>query len=791
MLDGETPQRPAPPRVSCFTSFAVGGLSRPSGTREAPARDVCPPRGTGANMSTARSGAESETRGWTTFDATMSALYSQPLDVVVAGSGSRIRMTSAVGHSVGLSVPNDAPAIGGDRFPLGIGLLLFVSVALAGNMVGTLLRYPDLGAAILYPPYAALTAVLVASRPRHWTWYVLASALVHLATHWPAWSLSWVLGADFANIARALVAAILLRKLFGGSPRLDDIRGFWWFLVSAVLLAPAVGATIGAANVVAHGRSESYLGPWVASWASNALTGLAMLPACIAGCRWVAAPRRWRVERARAIEAMLLVAALGATSVVAYLWGASPRHLALPVSALLPVLLWAALRFGSGGASLALTAVTFAAILGVDRGIGPSHPDTAFTLQVFVGCVTASMLCLSCVATSRVGVVRLFGALLASVHDQVAILDAGGVVLEISDSWRRFAETSSSPLDRIRVGDSYVAACQSAADRGDTTAAAMARGMTSVLAGERRRFELSYDHEVDGRRQFFMMTVEFLERPDGGAVVFRSNITARRQAQMEVQEQQRQLSHLARVAVLGQLSGAFAHELNQPLTAILSNAEAGRILLRRQPPDLEELANILRDIANDDRRAAEVIQRLRALLKRGERRTQSIDVKEFVDELLRLAKPELVTRQIATTVVVEPDAPSFPGDKVQVQQVLLNLLLNACEAMSGTPPADRRLTVTAKGDGAGYVHISITDSGPGIPSKLVDRLFEPFVSTKPDGLGLGLSISRTIVAAHAGRLWAENNAGGGTTMHCLFPVTDASRASRPDAAPATAIAPQP
>ncbi|HVQ15993.1 MAG TPA: ATP-binding protein, partial [Vicinamibacterales bacterium] len=146
--------------------------------------------------------------------------------------------------------------------------------------------------------------------------------------------------------------------------------------------------------------------------------------------------------------------------------------------------------------------------------------------------------------------------------------------------------------------------------------------------------------------------------------------------------------------------------------------------------------------------------------------------RELVEEVLQLARTELITRHIAATVVVEPGLPRFPGDKVQLQQVLLNLILNAGEAMGATEIAERRLIVTAKAEAKGDVHVSVRDSGSGIPSNLIDRLFEPFVTTKADGLGLGLSISRTIVAAHGGRLWAENNHDGGATIHCLIPVME-------------------
>jgi C4-dicarboxylate-specific signal transduction histidine kinase len=297
----------------------------------------------------------------------------------------------------------------------------------------------------------------------------------------------------------------------------------------------------------------------------------------------------------------------------------------------------------------------------------------------------------------------------------------------------------------------------------------------------RRRFEIEYEHQHDGRREAYMMSVEALERPDGGAVVTRANVTARRQAQMEIEEQRRELSRLARVAVLGQLSGAFAHELNQPLTAILSNAEAARHSLRRQPPDVELLAAILRDIIVDNKRAASVIDRLRALLKRGDQRLQLIDTPRLIGEVVTLARTELITRQVAVTVHVDPGLPSLWGDKVQLQQVFLNLVLNGCEAMSGMPAPSRQLILTGDVDREGSVHVTVRDYGTGIRPDMVERLFEPFVTTKSDGLGLGLSISRTIVATHGGRLWGANKpmAEPPCTSCCLSRNRQTRRATRP------------
>ena len=453
-------------------------------------------------------------------------------------------------------------------------------------------------------------------------------------------------------------------------------------------------------------------------------------------------------------------------------------HLALLLYAPLPALMWTAMRFGTGAASLGLTVLTCATIWRADRGTdllaGSTGDVTVLVLQLVVLLTTLPVLCIAAVAGARRGVVHLHRALLASLHDHVAILDARGVVLEVNDSWRRFTgATGATPFHNAGVGDDYVEACRATAAHGDVAAERALAGVARVLRRDVNRFEMEYDSAHGHRESRLLLSIEALERPDGGAVVTRANITARRQAQLEIDEQRRELSHLARVASLGQLSGAFAHELNQPLASISGNAEAARYLLKRRPPDLDELDSILRDILTADQRAAQVIRRLRALLRRGETRLQPMDAAELLNEVLELAHAELISRRITASAVVAPKLPAVLADRVQLQQVLLNLILNASEAMRLLPGADRRLTMTLDVDPNGNLHFSIRDCGTGIPSALIDHLFEPFVTTKPEGLGLGLSISRTIVAAHGGRLWAENNADCGATVHCLLPAAGA------------------
>jgi len=247
------------------------------------------------------------------------------------------------------------------------------------------------------------------------------------------------------------------------------------------------------------------------------------------------------------------------------------------------------------------------------------------------------------------------------------------------------------------------------------------------------------------------------------------DITRSHQVELEVQRQRDELAHLARVAALGELSGSLAHELRQPLTAILMNARAAERVLGRAGSDPSEVRGILGDIVADDQRAAEIIQRLQHLFKKGEVRRQPTDVNELVRQVTKLAHGELVLTGVELETDLAPELPSIQGDDVQLQQVLLNLVANACHAMADGLAPRRCLSVRTAATGQG-VHVTVSDRGPGIPAEDLERIFDPFVSSRPDGMGLGLAVCRTIVHAHGGALWAENDLESGARFHFTLPL---------------------
>lgn len=247
------------------------------------------------------------------------------------------------------------------------------------------------------------------------------------------------------------------------------------------------------------------------------------------------------------------------------------------------------------------------------------------------------------------------------------------------------------------------------------------------------------------------------------------DISARKQVEVELQRSRNGLALAQRVSAMGQLSSALTHELNQPLGAILRNAEAGELFLQQDPPNLVELQEILADIKQDDQRAAAVIDRMRSLLKHGEVQFESIAPQQLIEQVTALLNVELQARNVKLRTITPHGLPKVRGDRIHLQQVLLNLLLNSLEALDATPIGARQIEISAIGREDGRVEFAVRDTGTGIDTDRLLQLFEPFFTTKTQGTGLGLAISRTVVEAHGGRIYAENNPDGGACIRIELP----------------------
>lgn len=254
------------------------------------------------------------------------------------------------------------------------------------------------------------------------------------------------------------------------------------------------------------------------------------------------------------------------------------------------------------------------------------------------------------------------------------------------------------------------------------------------------------------------------------------DITARKQTEEEIQRHRRELAHVSRVSIMGELSASMAHELNQPLTAILTNAHVGQRLVAANKPDVEEFREILADIVFDTTRARDVIRHLRALVKKSERVFTEFDLGDAIDEVVGFLHGDIVARNVQVALELAPDLPAIRGDRIQLQQVMINLLLNAFEAMSGNPVAERVATISMVQDSPGIIRVTVRDQGPGISADKIEAVFEPFFTTKREGMGMGLSVTRSIIESHDGRIWAENLQPQGAAFHFTLPVDNKTHA---------------
>jgi PAS domain S-box-containing protein len=292
-----------------------------------------------------------------------------------------------------------------------------------------------------------------------------------------------------------------------------------------------------------------------------------------------------------------------------------------------------------------------------------------------------------------------------------------------------------------------------------------------ALAGKQVRYALEVELE-EGRT----VSIEAIYVPDvdeEGAVcgfyALAMDVTDRNFAQKESKRLQDELLHAGRISTMGELSGALAHEINQPLSAIMSNAQAASRYLSAPSPDMDEVREILQDIVKEDARAGEVINRLRALLKKTKTDFEPLDLNSVFREVIGLLHGDAVIRGVMVSSELDPSLPLVIGDRIQLQQVALNLMLNAFEAMNQPANGERRVLIrTGRKDD--QVVAAVTDNGNGIPVGDTERIFKPFYTSKPQGLGMGLSICRSIINSHHGRLWVENNPDGGATFWFSLPI---------------------
>jgi two-component system, LuxR family, sensor kinase FixL len=365
-------------------------------------------------------------------------------------------------------------------------------------------------------------------------------------------------------------------------------------------------------------------------------------------------------------------------------------------------------------------------------------------------------------------------AILQSLQTGVAVVDRLGSVVALNEAWRAVARESGA-MD-VAVGGNLLMSCEAAARLGEPLARALAPGIAAVLSGSQPEFSLDHRSDVGPAPQWWTLQVLPLGSSEGGAVIAQSDVTDVRRAELEAQRSRQELAHVARVSTVGELTASIAHQLNQPLSAIMTNAQAARRVLDSPNPDFAKLHAILVDIVKDDRRASDIIKRLRELLRRGELAMTRVNLTKVIREVADLVIGDAIVRGVTVSLDVDHHPVFVRGDSVQLQQVVLNLLQNAMDAVDDQPLGARLVTVRCRAIDGEAVRVSMHDTGPGLPAGSEDLVFEPFYTTKPTGMGMGLSIVRSIVEAHGGSIHATNHEDQGAVFEVLLPV-DAGQAS--------------
>jgi len=518
------------------------------------------------------------------------------------------------------------------------------------------LCFPNSKVSLLFPPHAVLVVILLLVPVRHWWAYTLATIVAHfVATQQAHWPVLYALHCEAFDTAQNVLAAAGIRLFIKSPLNKITLRDAIVFVLIAVIIVPFGTAFWGAAFTISNGFGTNYWVEWRNLGISNGVTAVVLVPALLLVAERLSR-RGSRTTTARLIEGSLL--ALGIIIVGAYVFAivpagpdTSPALLYAPI----PLLIWAALRFGLSGISAAMLLVTFEAIWGAMHGHGPflqqSPAENALALQMFL-------------------------------------------------------IVTGTPLMFLSV----------------------------LLEDDKRSQQALHEVEEDARRH------------------------------------REQINQLSRVSLLGEMTALLAHELNQPLSAIVSNASAGTRFIDQGREDSATLRDILVDVASDALRANDIIGNVRNTIKKGDPTRRRIDLNELVTNVAHVVRPDAVGNSCEVETSLAKDLPPIEGDPVQIQQVLVNLVSNAFDAMQQTPPGQRKVEISTNGNGDGEVRLTVRDHGTGIRPEVRERLFDQFFTTKEHGLGMGLAIVRSIVESHGGKIDAENVTDGGARFNFTLPV---------------------
>jgi signal transduction histidine kinase len=663
-------------------------------------------------------------------------------------------------------------------------------------VIGSALAFPAAPVSALWAPNALLMAVLLLVPTRRWWIYLLAVAPFHVLAQVSTTAPIQILLQYVFNCAEAVIGAAALVRFEGQPVRLGSLRAMANLILIGGIASPLLTSLSMAGAFSLLGLTNDVWLTVIARTITNTFATIILVPLVLRAADVLRA-RAWRRSTRDIVEATIVAIALIAVSWYVFVSpNAHPSSGSALLYAPLPLLILATVRFGLTGVCGTVLLVGSVATWGVLHGSGPfvSHApvQNALATVAFLNVTCVPLLLLAAVLAERKRSAaalersqRLHRSVMASLRDGIAVLDSRGIILEANESWLGAPE--HGPGSGAQVGDDYFSAVTLAGHQGNPAAALLAETLKCVLEGTDTQRELELSVAASDEVRWYEVSVEALLHPERGAVITVNDVTARKRAEIEVQEQHHQLAHLARAAILGEFSGAIAHEIRQPLTSMLANAETAASLMSTESVDRESVQEALGDIIADNLRAAQVIQRVQSMLRKTEHSRTKLQLGDLVRDSLVLTRGDLMRHHVSVRLTLDEQLPLVIADRVQIQQVLLNLFANACDSMACVPEHERVLTIVTRPHPPTHIEVAVSDSGTGIEREQLEHIFDPFVTSKKHGLGLGLSICRTIVAEHGGRLWAENLERG-AAFHLTLPhsvegePTNVSAGSAPECA---------
>jgi C4-dicarboxylate-specific signal transduction histidine kinase len=367
---------------------------------------------------------------------------------------------------------------------------------------------------------------------------------------------------------------------------------------------------------------------------------------------------------------------------------------------------------------------------------------------------------------------ELYRMVLDSLKIHIAVVDRDGNIVTVNKQWNSFGRGIGgiSPAT-MAVGANYLEACRQAWMQGNETVRQALAGLQAVIDASRQAFEMEYECRSPETSSSVWYRMSAIRLPQQrGIVVSHLDITERKRAEEALHKAQTELAHVSRVTLMGELAASIAHEINQPLTAVITNADLCLDWVQCADPDWNQIREILEDVVRDARRVSDVSGGIRALLRKSVPAKAPLSINEAISEVCALVRSEVTLKRVELRVELATNLPLVMGDKVRLQQVLLNLIKNGIDAVAPTKEGSRELLIRSARQAPDELLVTVRDSGVGLGPEELERAFEPFFTTKKQGLGMGLSISRTIVHDHQGRMWAAPNLDGGLTLCFTLPA---------------------